>query len=142
MDSKLTEDEISALRAFAEDSAFDDGNRIEAALPDRLFSFNLVAHDQSGITTLTKHGERALFHYICVSGLAAIGRGEPTGLPVGAVKWLRSSGFIKTSAEGERIAISTRGRLWLASLEVDDAHKSCRVITSEHFARRRSCGNG
>lgn len=124
MDSKLTEDEISALRALAQDCAFDGRNTNDAAMPDRLFSFNLVARDQSGMITLTRHGERALFHYTCVSGLAAIARGEPPGLPVGAVRWLHSNGFIKSSGEGERIAISARGRLWLASLEIDDALKS------------------
>lgn len=119
MDSKLNGDEISALQSLDPDHA--DGATVrDGDLPQRLFAFNLATRQPSGATVLTKHGERALFREACVSGLAALARGEALAMAGGVRKWLVASGFVLDGSANERaMAITHRGRLWLASFEQD-----------------------
>jgi hypothetical protein len=137
MDTKLSCDEISVLLSL--DSGRGQPAPIFRAgdLPQRLVNFNLVALQPSGEPRITESGKRALFRHECISALTAIARGERVQPASGIEKWLVSSGFIAPSPAGQRMQITSRGRLWLTSFE-PDAKVDVLVPTAEHFAARRS----
>lgn len=139
MESKLSRDEINALQSLGLDKPAGSVAYRDGELPQRLFAFNLVTRQPSGTTVLTKSGERALFGQACVSGLAAIERGESSALSNGVQKWLLSSGFINAGgAGGRQPAITARGKLWLASFREEAAVLAEPEDTAADFARRRS----
>jgi hypothetical protein len=138
MDSKLNDDELSALQSLDVDNANGGVNVREGDLPQRLFAFNLVTRLPSGTTVLTKGGERALFRYKCIAHLAALKGGEAPCLANGVKKWLLSSGFILENRAGnEAPTITQRGRLWLASFE-KDADVVVPEVSASDFALRRA----
>lgn len=139
MDTKLNADEISALQSLDPDSPSHLGIVREGDLPHRLFAFNLVSRQPSGVTVLTRMGERALFRQACISALTSIERGEPLDISIDVHRWLTSSGFIKggAGASSSPRAISQRGLLWLAASK-DDPVPLVREPTAEDFERRRA----
>ena len=139
MDTKLSADEISALQSLDRDPPSHLEMGREGALPQRLFAFNLVSRLPSGVTVLTKMGERALFRQACMAALTSIERGEPWDVSTDVHRWLTSSGFINAGAgaSSSRRAISQRGRLWLAASR-DEPVPLVREPTAEDFERRRA----
>lgn len=139
METKLNADEISALQSLASDSPVHMEMLREGDLPQRLFCFNLVTRQPSGKTVLTRMGERLLFRQSCISALMAIERGEPCTISNDVHNWLTSSGFITAGPDpsSSPLAISQRGRLWLAASE-DDPVPLVREETAADFERRRA----
>lgn len=137
MDSKLNDDEISALQSLDPDNARTGVNFRDGDLPQRLFAFNLVTRQPSGTTVLTKNGERALFRQACLAGLAAMEQGDAPHLASGVERWLVSSGFILAGRGLEAPAITPRGKLWLASFETD-AVAPVPELSASDFALRRA----
>lgn len=139
MDTRLNDDEISALQSLDPDSSSHVVMLRDGDLPQRLFAFNLVTRQPSGKTVLTRAGERFLFRRACISALMSIERGAPFAISNDVHKWLTASGFIQPGADptSPRRAISQRGRLWLAASEVDPVPLVSEP-TAQDFARRRA----
>lgn len=137
MGPKLNSDELHALQSLDPGMANCAARYREGDLPQRLFAFNLVARHPCGITVLTKNGERALFGQACLAALDVIGRGDNVELDEDVRKWLLVSGFIDTGAASACPAITTRGKLWLASFKEEAAAVSP-ALTAADFAGRRA----
>ena len=137
MGPKLNSDELHALQSLDPGMANCAARYREGDLPQRLFAFNLVARHPCGITVLTKNGERALFGQACFAALDTIGRGDSVELDEDVRKWLLVSGFIDAGAASACPAITTRGKLWLASFKEEAASVSP-ALTAADFAGRRA----
>lgn len=138
MESKLNSDEINALQSLDPYKPVGDPSYRDGDLPQRLFAFNLVTRQPSGTTVLTRHGERTLFQQACLSALSALEHRGGAEMPTGVKKWLLSSGFIASvGTDASLLAITPRGKLWLASFEADAAAVAAEVSASD-FARRRA----
>ena len=139
MDTRLHDDEISALQSLEPDSSSHLVMLRDGDMPKRLFAFNLVTRQPSGKTVLTRAGERFLFRRACLSALMSIQRGAPLAISNDVHKWLTSSGFIqaRTDPTSPQRAITQRGRLWLAASE-NDPVPLVSEPTAQDFARRRA----
>lgn len=137
MPSKLNSAEINALHSLESDMRGGRARLRDGDLPQKLFAYNLVARQPGGTAVLTKDGERALFGHACMTALAAIERGEAGAIAVGVRKWLLSSGFVKAAGATAAPVITSRGKLWLASLH-DDVAPVVAEPTAADFARRRA----
>lgn len=154
---RLSKDDIALLRmldkendAAAADSAGLADQPKDA--PKSLFEFNLVNRHVNGELQLTKTGARALFQAECIDALEQTLAGAEPAMTGGVERWLVSSGFLHAT-DG---SVTTRGKLWLASLTPEDAglqgepsrHEHCGLnahhgrhgldsATAEAFAARR-----
>lgn len=137
MDMKLTDCELSALRALDHENFIGSTEHQKGEVPRRLFALNLVAHDPLGAILLTKYGKRTLFRYTCIHMLASLGRGETPSLTAGVEKWLRASGFIDNGQPYRSLFITSHGRLWLAYFE-QKCDVAAQVLTAADFERRRA----
>lgn len=110
----LENDELQILRSLEAGESVLEGVGLQGvSVPKRLFEFGLLRREPGGALALTKLAERLLFRLSCVSAL----RCENKPVSRGVREWLANSGFIKLSADGDRLVeVTARGRLWLASL--------------------------
>lgn len=130
---RLNKDEVALLRMLDKSKEDDDsgdaaagsgepadyaeapGHPIEA--PKTLFEFNLINRLATGELQLTKTGSRALFQAECIDALEQTLAGAQPPMAGGVERWLVSSGFL----HGVNKTVTSRGKLWLASLTPDDS---------------------
>jgi hypothetical protein len=137
----LSPDEISALQSLSAACGKARANEDrQATLPRRLYECGYIARDlETGLISLTKAGERALFQNSCITALRALADDIDMEDMPAVEAWLKSNGFaIASTAHGVRkAAITVRGRLWLDSL-IDAKPAVLTEITAKEFERRRT----
>lgn len=109
---RLHQDILAILRALDGDSPAGALPSVPTEAPKQLFEYNFVSRLGSGELQLTKTGARALFQAECIEALEQTLAGARPDMASGVLRWLTSSGFLHA---GDK-TITTRGKLWLASL--------------------------